>query len=141
MDTNNTPTQPDDTQTKTTSEQSTTNNEQSTTDQSSKTDPSEPTKNTLMAALSYIGPLVLVPYLTVAKDDSFVKFHVRQGLVLLVIEVAVWALGMIWWMIWPIYSIINLVTFILSIIGIVHAVKGHEKALPIIGKFGSQFKV
>lgn len=93
-----------------------------------------------MAVLSYIGPLVIIP-LIVAKDDPFVKFHIKQGLVLLVIEVAVWILGMFWWMLWPLYNLINLAMLILSIIGIVHAVRGHEKALPIVGKFASHFKI
>lgn len=97
-------------------------------------------KPNLLAILAYIGPLVLVPFF-VAKEDPFVKFHIKQGLVLLVIEAAVWVLGMFWWMMWPLYSLINLVTFILSIVGIIHVVKGDQKQLPIIGKFGDQFKI
>ncbi|MEO5345504.1 MAG: hypothetical protein H7834_03880 [Magnetococcus sp. YQC-9] len=38
-------------------------------------------KNRLMAALSYLGVLCLVPLL-VESRDSFVVFHARQGLVL-----------------------------------------------------------
>ena len=34
-----------------------------------------------MAVLSYIGPLVIVSYI-VANNDPFVKFHIKQGLVL-----------------------------------------------------------
>jgi hypothetical protein len=44
--------------------------------------------NKLMGILAYIGPLIIVSYL-VAKDDPFVKFHIKQGLVLFVIEIAV----------------------------------------------------
>lgn len=95
-------------------------------------------KNVLMAALSYLGPLVIVSYLT-SKDDPFVKFHIKQGLVLLVIEVAVWFLGSTMWQLWALLNLINLGTFILSIVGIVHAVRGQEKELPLVGSFSKHF--
>ncbi|MEK9177212.1 MAG: hypothetical protein AAB923_02855, partial [Patescibacteria group bacterium] len=43
-------------------------------------------QNTAMAVIAYLGPLVIVSYL-IGKDDAFVKFHVKQGLVLFVVEV------------------------------------------------------
>lgn len=95
-------------------------------------------KNVAMGVLSYLGPLVIVSYLT-AKDDPFVKFHIKQGLVLLVIEVAVWIVGMVIWIIFPILMLINLATIILSIVGIINAVKGEEKKLPLVGDFAKHF--
>ena len=53
---------------------------------------------TVMAILAYIGPLIIASYL-LAKDDEFVKFHIKQGLVLVIGEVASWMIAM---MIWPI---------------------------------------
>ncbi|MDB5244476.1 MAG: hypothetical protein JWN18_346 [Parcubacteria group bacterium] len=101
-------------------------------------------KNTLMAALAYLGILVIIPYLA-AKDDSFVKFHIKQGLVLLVIEAVVWVLGTIFWgygmMFWALIRIINLGTLIISIIGIVNAVQGNEKELPLVGQYGRNFNI
>lgn len=95
-------------------------------------------KNTLMAILAYIGPLIIVSYL-VAKDDPFVKFHIKQALVLFIAEVAVWFLGMFMWMLWMLYSLVNLVVFVLAIIGIVNAAQGNEKKLPLVGDFADQF--
>lgn len=95
-------------------------------------------KNVAMGVLSYLGPLVIVSYLT-AKDDLFVKFHIKQGLVLLVIEVAVWIMGMMIWMLWPLLQLINLAALILAIVGIVNAAKGEEKKLPLIGDFAKYF--
>lgn len=95
-------------------------------------------KNMLMAVLAYIGPLIIVSYVT-AKDDAFVKFHIKQGLVLFVIEVGVWILGMMMWRLWPLFSIVNLATVVLSIIGIINAVKGKEEPLPVVGKFSRHF--
>ena len=94
---------------------------------------------TLMGILSYIGPLVIISYFT-SKDDPFVKFHIKQGLVLLVIEVAVWVLGMMFWPLWLLLNLVNLATFILSILGIVNVVQGKEKMLPLVGDYAKYFK-
>lgn len=95
-------------------------------------------KNVFMAVLAYIGPLVIVSYVT-AKDDAFVKFHIGQGFVLFVIELGVWILGMMMWQLWPLFSIVNLATIILSIIGIINAVKGKESNSLSWGSFPSIF--
>lgn len=99
-----------------------------------------PSKNTVMGVLAYIGILVIVPYIT-AKDDPFVKFHIKQGLVLLVIEAAVWILSSMFFSLWPLWRLVNLITVIFSIIGIVYVVQGKEKELPFIGKFSKHFPI
>jgi len=43
--------------------------------------PVETCRSSLMAALSYLGILCFVP-LILNKDDEYVRFHARQGLVL-----------------------------------------------------------
>ncbi|MHB1769684.1 MAG: DUF4870 domain-containing protein [Minisyncoccota bacterium] len=99
-------------------------------------------KNVLMAAISYLGVLVIIPYIF-AKGDSFVKFHVRQGSVLFGIEIVLWVvtsfLGPVWmfffWPLWMLWQLLNLGVFILAIVGIVHAVQGNEKELPVVGRF------
>lgn len=96
--------------------------------------------NMVMAILAYIGPLVIVSFL-VAKNDPFVKFHIKQGLVLLVIEVAVWILGMIFYMFWPILNLVNFATFIFAIVGIIRVTQGKEMQLPLVGKYSSYFKI
>lgn len=93
----------------------------------------------LTAVLSYIGILFLVPLL-VRKDDAFVQFHAKQGLVLFIAEVATmviiwipilgWFVGFIAWIIW----------IVLSIIGIINVLGGKQTPLPIIGKFAQRFK-
>lgn len=105
--------------------------------------PEEPTvveKNTFMAILSYIGPLVIIPFLT-AKDDPFVYFHIRQGLMLFIAEVALWFLMATFWFLFPIWQIINLVIFVLAVIGIINAIGGKEKELPIVGKYAKSIKI
>lgn len=97
-------------------------------------------RNTLMAALSYVGPLVIIPFLT-AKDDAFVGFHIRQGLVLFVIEIGLWVVGMMLWVLWPLIQIVNLVVLVLAVIGIVNVLKGKEKMLPWVGAYARYFKI
>jgi uncharacterized membrane protein len=92
----------------------------------------------VMAILAYIGPLVIVSYL-VAKDDSFVKFHIKQGLVLLTINVVLWVLGTFFWSFWALWRLIDLALLILAIIGIVNAANNHEKELPLVGSLARSF--
>ena len=97
-----------------------------------------PSKNTLMAILAYIGPLVVVSYL-VAKDETFVKFHIKQGLVLLVGWVAIWFIAFIipWFGFFSywVWGIIKLAFFVLAILGIINAAQGKEKELPVVGRY------
>ncbi len=97
---------------------------------------------TLMSILAYIGILVLVPYFT-AKENPVVKFHIRQGLVLLVIEGAVFVGGEIMWghILSPIFAIINLGALVLSIIGIVNVLNKKQEELPLIGKYARHFTI
>ena len=95
-------------------------------------------KNTLMGVLAYLGPLVIVSY-AMAKDDPFVKFHIKQGLVLLVIEIIAGLLASVMWQFFFILQLINLGTLILAIIGILNVTQGTEKELPVVGQFASKF--
>ena len=96
-------------------------------------------KNTGMAVVAYI--IFFIPLLTEAKDDPFVKYHVKQGLVLFICSLAIWViisiLPFIGWLIAPILDIVILVFLV---IGIMNAVNGVEKPLPLVGQFADYFK-
>ena len=93
-------------------------------------------KNVGMAALCYFGILVLIPFLTDAKNDPFVKFHIKQGLVLLISYIIV---SFIIWI--PLVGwILGIIMFILFIMGLINALGGKETPLPVIGKFAENFK-
>ncbi len=97
--------------------------------------PGPGTPNTGMAILAYLGILVIIPLLTDAKNDPFVKFHIKQGLVLLIIEVVgafVFWVPIVGWLLW-------LGMIVLVVMGIMNASSGQQKELPIIGKFANQF--
>ena len=95
-------------------------------------DPADIKANKLMAILSYLGILILIP-LFLAKDSKFAKFHVNQGIIVLILDLIVWLFsrvnhGLITW-------ILNIIVLIYIIIGIVNAAGGKAKELPFICKF------
>ncbi len=93
----------------------------------------------LYSILAYIGPLFLVGLLA-GKDNPRVKFHVNQGLVLLLAWFAVWIAALILDIL-PIGTLIpNLIRWVgglaylvLAVLGILNANNGVEKELPFIG--------
>jgi len=98
--------------------------------------PEQKKKNIGMAIVAYI--LFFVPLLTESKNDPFVKYHIKQGLVLFItsfIVMIVSRMPVIQLFTWP----LNIVVLILFIMGIMNAVNGKEKPLPLIGKFGDKF--
>jgi len=101
-----------------------------------------------MAIFAYLGPLILVPFLTEAKKDPFVKFHLKQGLVLIVAWIGVGILSSILsFMLYAsglffirfLFPIVYLGIFIINIIGLINASTGKEKELPVIGHLARNF--
>jgi uncharacterized membrane protein len=91
---------------------------------------------TLMGILSYLGILVIIPI--VMTKDPFVKFHIKQGLVLVVAELILWfVLNFFVWQLWMIWDLINLGVLVLAIIGIMNVVNGKEQELPLVGSLAS----
>lgn len=96
-------------------------------------------QNTLMAILAYIGPLIIISYI-IAKDDAFVKFHIKQGLLLVIASAITWILSNSFWQFWMIINFVNLAIFVLAVIGILNVLRGEQKQLPLIGHLASSFK-
>ncbi|MDQ1912837.1 hypothetical protein RAC89_20810 [Paenibacillus sp. GD4] len=87
--------------------------------------------NKWMAVIGYI--LFFVPLL-VAKDSRFARYHANQGLLLLLLSIAVnIVLGIIPLIGWLLLPIANLLVLIFAILGIVNAAQGQAKPLPLIG--------
>lgn len=115
-------------------------------------------KNKYINILSYLGILFLIPLFT-AKGSKYTRFHVNQGLVLFIVEVAYNIIraifmtilsasmfaGDYYYMFSPMYglyalintilSIVNLAFTALAIYGIYNTCTGKVKELPVIGKF------
>ncbi|OGG65457.1 hypothetical protein A2Z56_00445, partial [Candidatus Kaiserbacteria bacterium RIFCSPHIGHO2_12_45_16] len=94
----------------------------------------------LIAAASYLGPLIVIPFLT-NKEDPFTKFHIKQGLVLFIAYLILWVFSGFMFVMWQIMQLINLGLFILSLIGIVNTLQRKEKELPLVGQFGSKINI
>lgn len=95
-----------------------------------------------MGILAYLGILVVIPFI-VAKDDPFVKFHIKQGLVLFVIDIIVWFIAGSYmvWSFWPLLQLLNLCILVLTIIGIINVAQGKEKDLPIVGSLAHRISL
>ncbi len=99
--------------------------------------------NKIMAILSYIGILVLIPIFA-AKNSPYAKYHANQGLVLCIAGLAYGVVtGLLGWLLglipvvgtfFPtIFGILSLVFVAEMIFGIYNAVKGKAKELPLLG--------
>lgn len=117
-------------------------------------DPMDIKENKLMAVLSYIGILVLIPIL-VEKKSKYVKFHATQGLNVAIVSVAQYIIfsvlktvikiaflgspifcvgGVLLTLLNIINVLISLALSVLEVLGIINAVQGKCKKLPILGK-------
>lgn len=117
-------------------------------------------QNKGMAILSYFGLLLLIP-LFAAKNSRFARYHVNQGLTLLLVEIACGAVNGIFgfikglvqttkyvYGIYPVQSTpwfvsvplgiisaaLGIATLALAVIGIVNAAQGKARELPLIGR-------
>lgn len=77
------------------------------------------------------------------KKDKFVKFHVKQGLVLLIFSflwsVALSILSPVLFFLSFVLLLLNYVPLVLTVIGIIHAINNEEKEIPVIGKYSKKF--
>lgn len=80
----------------------------------------QPTENNILAALSYVWLLCLIPLLF-ARKDQYVQHHARQGAVLLVFE-----------LIFGWFPIFGLIFALISIVGIVKALQGKKWDMPVV---------
>jgi len=97
----------------------------------------EKKQNTGMAIIAYL--LFFVPLLTDSKDDPFVKFHVKQSLLIFLAGVAASVANVIPVLGQLVFIVVCLVLPILWIIGFINAMNGQMKPVPLIGKYAEQF--
>lgn len=108
-------------------------------------------KNKFISIFSYLSVLILIP-LFIASDSKYVRFHVIQGINLLILDVIYAIIScLLNFTIVPNYVfrtsnspipiLIVLVNFVLGIfivvlsaVGVINAVNGKVKELPVIGK-------
>ncbi|MBD3426265.1 MAG: hypothetical protein GF409_03420 [Candidatus Omnitrophica bacterium] len=92
------------------------------------------------AILSYLWILCLIPVL-MKKEDRFVRFHARQGLMLFIVEVGIGILSIIPYLGGVIYIVGMLVCGLLSLAGIVNVLMGNEWKMPVISEWAEKIKI
>lgn len=102
-------------------------------------------QNKVMAILSYLGILVLIPILG-AKESPYARYHANQGLILCIAAIlysiaysilSTIILAISWRLYWlvSILGFAGLVFAVLCVLGIINAANGQAKELPVIGKY------
>lgn len=93
----------------------------------------------VIAAISYLGILCIVPLL-LKKDDAFAQHHGKQGLIILIAWVLLFAVG--WFPVigWFIAFFGGIMLLVFMIIGIIKALSGEKWVMPILGKYAAQIK-
>lgn len=91
----------------------------------------------LIAGLSYVGVLVLIPIIAGETKNPFVAFHVRQGVVILFLEVLC-LIGVQWFP--RVGSILFLGLFLVSLIAFFLTIQGEKWNIPGISYITQLFK-
>lgn len=93
--------------------------------------------NRLYAAMSYLLVLVLVPLLT-RKNDSFVNFHARQGLIVLLAIILALVINA-----WSgaVGSVLFVVLMLLDVVALVMALQGRKWKIPFIGNLAEKIRI
>ncbi len=91
----------------------------------------------IFAVLSYLSILCIIP-LVFRKDNPFALNHAKQGLVLFVMEVAVFVVSVIFeWILRPLIFILGL----LSLWGMIEALRGRSLRLPMISDIADRISL
>lgn len=85
----------------------------------------KPSDSNLMGALAYLWILSVV-MLLVKKDDPYVKFHAKQGLICFLAGILLTFIPVVGWL-------LNIVVLVFVIMGFVNAIGGKQVKLPLIG--------
>lgn len=87
----------------------------------------------LMAALSYLWILSVV-MLLLKKEDKFVQFHAKQGLVLFLCSIVLWLIPIIGWL-------LNILVTVAVVVGFIMAIQGKEYKMPVVGDLAEKINV
>ena len=94
----------------------------------------------VMAVLSYLGILALIP-LFVKKDDPFIQWHAKQGLVFFVVcfaaQLVLFVLASVTGigLLSMIGGLIGLVFLVVAILCIIKAINGDKFEIPVVSGF------
>ncbi|HTM69027.1 MAG TPA: hypothetical protein VL426_07080 [Candidatus Binatia bacterium] len=87
-----------------------------------------------LAAIAYIGIFFVIPLFLARKKSPFLQFHVRQGIVLFVIEALFSAVPFIGWFALAVPAIA-------SLYGMLQALAGRQWELPVLGRYAKKINL
>lgn len=90
-------------------------------------------ENKIIAALSYLGILVLIPLLA-RKDSKFCQEHAKQGLVTFIAAVVLGFVPFVGWA-------LDVVILVINIIALVNAVQGKYWKIPLAYDLSRKFNI
>lgn len=100
------------------------------------TQPEEPAVSSTarwMGALCYLSILILIPACTKWRQDEFVRFHLNQGLMVLMLATICAALGFV--------PVLEQVALSLTLVGLITALRRRAAPLPFIGLLVARFRL
>jgi uncharacterized membrane protein len=90
----------------------------------------------LMAIVAYF--IFFLPLLTEYKDNDFVKYHVKQGIMVLLVGIGIGVVSSIPFLGWVIAPLAMMALLVLWVMGILNASQGQKKPLPLVGKYAEE---
>ncbi len=90
-----------------------------------------------LSAICYLGIFCSIPLILKIKND-YIRFHARQGLVLLLVEIFFVLIFIIPFIGWIIGFFGLVASAIFSLIGLIKSLIGKQYKMPFIGKFADK---
>ncbi|MFA4954292.1 MAG: DUF4870 domain-containing protein [Patescibacteria group bacterium] len=93
-------------------------------------------ENKVVAALSYVWILFLVPLLA-KRDSKYAQEHAKQGLILFI----VWIVGsLVFW--FPLIGwALAIIVLVLNVLAFIKCLQGEFWEIPVIGQYRSKFNL
>lgn len=95
------------------------------------TQPTQSSDDKLLGALSYVSFVSVIMFL-LKKENPFIAFHSKQGMVLFVASL-VWFIPLLGW-------IIACLAYVLMVVGFIKAYSGERFRIPIVGDIAEKIK-
>ncbi|HPN15380.1 MAG TPA: DUF4870 domain-containing protein [bacterium] len=97
-------------------------------------------ENKIIACLSYLGILCLIPLLA-KKDSKFAQEHGKQGLVLLIAWIVVVVIGWIPILGWLVGFFGSIALLIVALIAFIKCLMGEFWEVPVLGQYRGKFNL
>ena len=103
--------------------------------------PPEVAEGQTFAILTYALSLTLLPFFflpLILRNNSFSLYHAKQSLVLWILGIVslyVGSLLMVFCVGVAIIAATSVLLIVLNIVGLIHAIKGEQKPLPLVGEW------